>query len=50
MTMLINRYTFTNYTIYYYTESAPKHWLAALIQFRLTHPLIGKCLLPLSLP
>ena len=50
MTMLINRYTFTNYTIYYYTESAPKHWLTALIQFRLTHPLIGKCLLPLSLP
>src|ERR1700687_4316993 len=48
--ILINRYTISMYTTYYYTESAPKRWLTALIQFRLTHPLIGKCLLPLSPP
>src|ERR1700676_1926838 len=38
------------YTTYYYTESAPKCWVSVLIQFGLTHQLIGKCLLPLSPP
>src|SRR5712664_4070870 len=48
--ILINRYTLSACTIYYLTESAPKHWLTALFQFRLKHPLIGKCLLLLSPP